>query len=91
MEDFFDFLKDRVATARKYGLAGRDYALFRTSYHGGLRADEADSLELSDLHFDRGPFGKVHVRFGKLRSGVRARARLGADALPRRFGVALVP
>jgi site-specific recombinase XerD len=65
MEAFFDFLKDRIASARKYGSAGRDYALFRTLYHAGLRADEAATLELADLHFGRGPFGKIHVRFGK--------------------------
>ena len=27
---FFEFLKDRIATARKYAPAARDYALFRT-------------------------------------------------------------
>jgi integrase/recombinase XerD len=43
MEEFFDFLKDRVATARKYVAAGRDYALFRTLYLAGLRAEEAAS------------------------------------------------
>jgi integrase len=63
--EFFDFLKVRIATARKYGPAARDYALFRTLYHAGLRADEAAQLERSDVHFDRGPFGKLHVRFGK--------------------------
>jgi integrase/recombinase XerD len=65
MEAFFDFCKQRIATARKYAPAGRDYALWRTLYHAGLRADEAASLELCDLHFGRGPFGKLHVRFGK--------------------------
>lgn len=65
MESFFEFLKERIATSRKYGSAGRDYALFRTLYHAGLRADEAASLDLADLHFGRGPFGKIHVRFGK--------------------------
>lgn len=65
MEEFFDFLKDRVATARKYVAAGRDYALFRTLYLAGLRAEEAASLDRSDVHFGRGPFGKLHVRFGK--------------------------
>lgn len=64
-EEFFDFCKERVATARKYSVAGRDYALFRTLYLAGLRADEAASLDRADLHFDRGPFGKIHVRFGK--------------------------
>jgi site-specific recombinase XerD len=38
MEEFFDFLKSRVAGARKYAAAGRDYALFRTLYLAGLRA-----------------------------------------------------
>lgn len=75
MEEFFAFLRDRVATARKFGSAGRDYALFRTLYHCGLRSDEAASLERSDLHFDRGPFGKVHVRFGKGARGSGPRPR----------------
>ncbi|MFD8483597.1 hypothetical protein [Kitasatospora sp. NPDC059673] len=37
VEEFFDFLKARIATARKYAPAARDYALFRTLYHAGLR------------------------------------------------------
>lgn len=65
LEDFFDFLKARVATARKYAVAARDYTLFRTLYLAGLRADEAASMAAGDVHFDRGPFGKLHVRFGK--------------------------
>jgi site-specific recombinase XerD len=65
MEEFFDFLKGRVATARKYTVAARDYALFRTLYLAGLRAEESASMDRADVHFDRGPFGKVHVRFGK--------------------------
>jgi integrase/recombinase XerD len=65
LAEFFEFLPGRVATARKFGSAGRDYALYRTLYHAGLRAEEAASLELPDLHFGRGPFGKIHVRFGK--------------------------
>jgi hypothetical protein len=35
---FFEFLKTRIATARKYAPAARDYALFRTLYHAGLRS-----------------------------------------------------
>ncbi|RPF26002.1 tyrosine-type recombinase/integrase [Georgenia muralis] len=65
MEEFFDFLKQRIAGARKYAVAGRDYALFRTLYLAGLRAEETASLDRADVHFGRGPFGKVHVRFGK--------------------------
>jgi len=63
--EFFEFMKTRIATARKYAPAARDYALFRTLYHAGLRSEEASLLELPDLHFTRGPFGKLHVRFGK--------------------------
>lgn len=75
MDAFFAFLRGRIATARKYGPAGRDYALFRTLYHCGLRSDEAASLELADLHFGRGPFGKIHVRFGKGTRGSGPRPR----------------
>ena len=39
--------------------------MFRTLYHAGLRADESALLERADVHFGRGPFGKLHVRFGK--------------------------
>lgn len=63
--EFFDFLKARIATARKYAPAARDYALFRTLYHAGLRSEEASLLDRPDVHFGRGPFGKLHVRFGK--------------------------
>ncbi|MGH3684673.1 MAG: tyrosine-type recombinase/integrase [Pseudonocardiaceae bacterium] len=62
---FFEFLRGRIATARKYAPAARDYALFRTLYHAGLRSEEAALLERADVHFGRGPFGKLHVRFGK--------------------------
>ncbi|WP_331773006.1 site-specific integrase (plasmid) [Embleya sp. NBC_00888] len=63
--EFFDFLKARIATARKYAPAARDYAMFRTLYHAGRRSEEASLLDLPDVHFSRGPFGKLHVRFGK--------------------------
>jgi site-specific recombinase XerD len=65
LAEFFEFLKGRIATARKYGPAAWDYALFRTLYHAGLRSDESSQLDRPDAHFGRGPFGKLHVRFGK--------------------------
>jgi len=63
--EFFGFLRARVATARKYAPAARDYAMFRTLYHAGIRCEEAVLLDISDVHLSRGPFGKLHVRFGK--------------------------
>jgi hypothetical protein len=35
LEECLDFLKGRIATARKDAFAGRDYALFRTLYLAG--------------------------------------------------------
>jgi len=83
MEEFFGFLKIRVAGARKYAAAGRDYALFRTLYLAGLRAEESASIDRADVHFGRGPFGKLHVRFGKgaRTSGPRPRRSPMLDGL----------
>jgi integrase/recombinase XerD len=75
MEEFFAFLRARMETARKWTPAARDYALFRVLYHAGLRSAEAATLEIRDLHFDRGPFGKVHVRLGKAARGSGPRPR----------------
>lgn len=75
MDAFFEYLRDRMATARKWTPIARDYALFRTLYHAGLRSAEASTLELRDLHFERGPFGKLHVRLGKAARGSGPRPR----------------
>lgn len=91
VNEFFDFMKRRIATARKYGPAARDYAMFRTLYHAGLRSEEASLLERPDLHFTRGPFGELHVRFGKGAHTSGPRPRLGAHARRPRPGPAMVP
>ena len=75
LEEFFAFLRERVGTGRVFATAGRDYALYRTLYHAGLRSEEAVLLEVADLHFSRGPFGKIHVRFGKAARGSGPRPR----------------
>lgn len=62
---FFELLKTRIASARKYAPAARDSAMFHTPYRTGLRSEKAALLEIPDVHFARGPFGKLHVRFGK--------------------------
>jgi len=51
------------------GIASRKYRA------AGLRAEEAVALDIADLHFDRGPFGKIHVRFGKAAKGSGPRPR----------------
>ena len=65
VSEFFEFLRARIVTARKYAPAARDYALYRALYHAGLRSEEASLLDRPDVHFTLGPFGKLHVRFGK--------------------------
>lgn len=75
VDAFFEFLKVQIATSRKYGPAARDYALFRTLYHAGLRSEEVVMLDRSDVHFGRGTFGKLHVRFGKGTRGSGPRPR----------------
>jgi integrase/recombinase XerD len=91
MDQFFAFIRARMEIARKWVPWARDYALFRLLYHCGLRSAEATALEVRDLHFGRGPFGKVHVRFGKAAKGSGPRPRWGADARRRRADPALVP
>ncbi|MFI7081806.1 tyrosine-type recombinase/integrase [Micromonospora sp. NPDC049903] len=75
MDEFFAFIRTRMGVARKWAPWARDYALYRTLYHAGLRASEVTKLEIRDVHFDRGPFGKLHVRFGKAAKGSGPRPR----------------
>ena len=75
MDDFFAFIRTRMGVVRKWAPWARDYALYRTLYHAGLRASEVTRLEIRDVHFDRGPFGKLHVRFGKAARGSGPRPR----------------
>jgi integrase/recombinase XerD len=75
MKAFFAFLRGRLEATRKWAPLARDYAMFRTLYHAGLRSGEAVALEIRDVHFDRGPFGKLHVRAGKATKGSGPRPR----------------
>jgi len=40
---------------------------------------EATALDAYDVAWERGPFGKLHVRFGKAAPDVGAAGRVGAD------------
>jgi integrase/recombinase XerD len=80
LSEFFEFLKCRIATARKYAPAARDYALFRTLCHAGLRSDEASQLDRPDAHFGRGPFRQAARALRQGRPHVGAAAPVGADA-----------
>lgn len=73
---FFARWRDELAEARKWRTATRNYAMARLAAEVGLRATELCGLSLDDLHFDHGPLGKIHVRFGKGSRGSGPRERL---------------
>jgi len=73
---FFRRWREGLPTARKWRTAARNYAMARLVTEVGLRASECCGLTLDDLHFDHGPLGKVHVRFGKGARGSGPRERL---------------
>lgn len=49
----------------QYAPMARNYAAARLMADIGLRVREARLLDLDDVKWHLGPFGKVHVRFGK--------------------------
>jgi integrase/recombinase XerD len=73
---FFESWRQELAHVRKWRNAARTYTMARTAAEVGLRARELCQLALDDLHFDHGPLGKIHVRFGKGARGSGPRARL---------------
>jgi integrase len=73
---FFAGWREELATARKWGIAARNYAMARVAGEVGLRAAELCALSLDDCHFDHGPLGKIHVRAGKGARGSGPRERL---------------
>ncbi|MEY9997640.1 integrase/recombinase XerD [Streptomyces sp. V4I8] len=72
---FFAFARTRLTITSDYPAAARDYALWRTLYHSAPRLSEALRLELCDVHPELGPFGKLHVRFGKAANASGPRPR----------------
>jgi hypothetical protein len=61
----FDGWKDHVLTARKFLPEARTYTAGKLWSQVGLRIGETTRLDMPDLLWGLGPFGKAHVRFGK--------------------------
>jgi integrase len=76
LEKFFDGWRDYLTTARKYLPAARGYAAARLWSQVGLRIGETRRLDMTDVLWEAGPLGKLHIRFGKgsRRRGPGARA-----------------
>ena len=65
-----------LATCRKFGPAARSYAASRLMADVGLRVNEVSHLDLADVKWDLGRFGKLHVRIGKGARGSGPRERM---------------
>ena len=79
-----------LATCRKFAPAARSYAAARLMADVGLRVNEVSHLDLADVKWDLGRFGKLHVRHGQGRPRVRAAGADGAADQRRRDDLALV-
>ncbi|MDL4818638.1 tyrosine-type recombinase/integrase [Actinomadura opuntiae] len=61
----FDRWRQELSTRRKFSTAARDYTAADLMSEVGLRVNEACRLDLSDIKWELGHFGKPHVRHGK--------------------------
>ena len=67
--------REELATCRKFAPAARSYAAARLMADVGLRVNEVSHLDLADVKWDLGRFGKLNVRHGKGSCGSGPRAR----------------
>ncbi|MEU4820332.1 tyrosine-type recombinase/integrase [Actinomadura sp. NPDC023710] len=65
IEQLYAGWRDDLAVCRKFAPAARNYAAARLAADVGLRINEARRLDLEDVRWDVGRFGKLHVRHGK--------------------------
>jgi integrase len=65
-----------LTTCRKFAPAARNYAAAKLMSEVGLRINEARWLDLDDIKWDLGRFGKLHVRKGKGARGSGPRERM---------------
>jgi len=68
--------RDELASCRKFAPAARNYAAARLMAEVGLRINEVRSLDLADIKWELGRFGKLHVRHGKGSRGSGPRERM---------------
>jgi site-specific recombinase XerD len=76
VEGFFTRWAGELATCRKFATVARNYAAAKLMSEVGLRANEARLLDLDDVKWELGPFGKLHVRYGKGARGSGPRERM---------------
>src|SRR5216684_1624658 len=65
IEQLFTGWREELATCRKFAPTARNYAAARLEADVGLRVNEVRMLDLDDVRWDLGRFGKLNVRHGK--------------------------
>jgi integrase len=65
IEQLFAGWRAELVTCRKFAPAARNYAAARLAADVGLRINEARMLDLDDIRWELGRFGKLNVRHGK--------------------------
>ncbi|MEU0872957.1 tyrosine-type recombinase/integrase [Nocardia brasiliensis] len=65
-----------LSTCRKFAPTARNYAAARLMADVGIRVNEARHLDLADIRWELGRFGKLHVRIGKGARGSGPRERM---------------
>jgi site-specific recombinase XerD len=76
LDRLFTGWRQELATCRKFAPAARNYAAAKLMSDVGLRVNEACRLDLPDIKWDLGRFGKLHVRHGKGARGSGPRERM---------------
>ena len=76
VDQLFAGWREELASCRKFAPTARNYAAARLMAEVGLRVNEACRLDLHDVKWDLGRFGKLHVRHGKGARGSGPRERI---------------
>jgi integrase/recombinase XerD len=74
--ELFAGWRGELARCRKFAPTARNYAASRLMAEVGLRVNEVCQLDLADVKWDLGRFGKLHVRIGKGARGSGPRERM---------------
>jgi site-specific recombinase XerD len=73
---FFAGWARELASCRKFAPAARNWTAAKLMADVGLRVNEARQLDLADVKWELGPFGKLHIRHGKGARGSGPRERM---------------
>nr|WP_229886906.1 site-specific integrase [Streptomyces subrutilus] len=73
-KEFFAAWREALPTARKYPVAVRNYVMSKITYISGVRASELCGVQLGDVHWENGQWGRFLVH-GKGAGGSGPRDR----------------